>query len=247
MIISIVNQKGGTGKTTTAVNLGAALAEKKKKVLLVDMDPQGSLSYSLGITDFDQSMADVLLGETSLENIITQAENMDIAPSNTGLADTELTLFQSDNRESILKQFFSNLDAYDYVMIDCPPSLSLLTINSLNASEGVIIPMQMEVLSLQGLDLIVDTINKIQEALNPNLDILGILPVMVDKRKKLSTEVLDYIDDNYDFRLFDSHIRTNVRASEAPSFGQSVIAYDASSNSAQDYKALAKEFLKIYK
>lgn len=245
MIVSIVNQKGGTGKTTTAVNLGAVLARKKKKVLLIDLDPQGSLSYSLGISEFEKSMADVLLGEASVNNTLQDAENMSVAPSDTGLADSELTIFQIEKRESILKEAMAGVDGFDYILIDCPPSLSLLTINALNASDRVIIPMQMEVLSLQGLDLIVNTISRIKDAYNPNLDILGILPVMVDRRRKLSMEVYDHIAENYQFKIFDSQIRTNVRATEAPSFGTSVIEYDPSCNSAKDYMALGKEFLKL--
>ena len=245
MIVSIVNQKGGTGKTTTAVNLGAVLARKKKKVLLIDLDPQGSLSYSLGISEFENSMADVLLGEVSINDTLQSAENMSVAPSDTGLADSELTIFQIENRESILKEAMGGVDKFDFVLIDCPPSLSLLTINALNASDRVIIPMQMEVLSLQGLDLIVNTISRIKDAYNPDLDILGILPVMVDRRRKLSMEVYDHIAENYQFKIFDSQIRTNVRATEAPSFGTSVIEYDPACNSAKDYMALGKEFLKL--
>ncbi len=247
MIVSIVNQKGGTGKTTTCVNLGAALAQSKKKVLLLDMDQQGSLTYSLGMSDFEFSLDDVLMGEKELSEVVVKKEGMDVVPSDTRLADTELTIIDAEDRESILKSVLTDVKSYDYILIDCPPSLSLLTINALNASDKVLIPMQMEVLSLQGLDLIAETIQKIRDAFNPTLDVIGILPVMVDKRRKLSTEVFNHISENYQFPIFKNQIRTNVRASEAPSFGTSVLAYDPGSNSAKDYKAFAKEFISVSK
>jgi len=243
MIIAIVNQKGGTGKTTTTVNLGCALAKKGKKVLLVDLDAQGNLSYSLGILEVKKSIAEVLLGEGRLIDILVESEGVDIAPSTIELADVEITISGTDQRESLLKNALSGVKMYDYVLIDCPPSLSLLTINALNAAQRVIIPLQMEVLSLQGLDQIIATINQIKSVLNPELDIEGLLPVMVDSRRKLSQEVFDHIAENYAFKIFDSRIRTNVRASEAPSFGKSVISYSPKSNSALDYQAFANEII----
>lgn len=245
MIIAIVNQKGGTGKTTTTVNLGCALAKKGKKVLLVDLDAQGNLSYSLGLTEFENTMAEVLVGEAELNDILLESENVHVAPSNIGLADVELSIASVENRESLLKNQLDQLNEYDYVLIDCPPSLSLLTINALNAADRVIIPLQMEVLSLQGLDLIIDTVTKIKNVFNEDLMIEGLLPVMVDRRRKLSTEVYDHIEQNYDFKIFDSSIRTNVRASEAPSFGSSVISYAPDSNSAKDYLKFADEMISL--
>jgi len=245
MITAIVNQKGGTGKTTTAINLGKGLSKCGRKVLLIDLDAQGNLSYSLSVNDFNQSMSDVLMGDVSLKDIIVTREEMDVAPSEVSLSDVELSISNFENRASVLKEVLGDISGYDNILIDCPPSLSLLTVNALNAAENVLIPMQLEVLSLQGLDQISQTIDKIRKAYNRNLKIMGILPVMVDKRRKLSAEIYDHINENYDFRIFDSSIRTNVRASEAPSFGQSVISYDPRSNSALDYMALANEVLML--
>lgn len=245
MIIAIVNQKGGTGKTTTTVNLGCALAKKGKKVLLIDLDAQGNLSYSLGLTDFDDAMAEVLVGEALLNDILLESEGVHVAPSNIGLADVEISIANVEDRESLLKNHLETADGYDYILIDCPPSLSLLTINALNAADRVIIPLQMEVLSLQGLDLIIDTVAKIKNVFNDNLQVEGLLPVMVDRRRKLSQEVYEHINENYDFKIFDSKIRTNVRASEAPSFGSSVISYAPGSNSAKDYMMFAEELISL--
>jgi chromosome partitioning protein len=242
-IVAIINQKGGTGKTTTTINLGSALAKKWKKVTLVDLDPQGNLSYSLGINDSEGSMADVLLGDKQIENIFIDQEGMRVAPANNQLADAELSLAASVNREHVLRDALKGQKDQDFVLIDCPPSLSVLTLNALLAADQVIIPMQMEVLSLQGLDQIVNTINRVKSAFKKKLKIAGILPVMVDNRRKLSQEVHDYIADNYAIPIFKSQIRANVKASEAPSFGKSVIAYQPRSASAQDYLLFADEFL----
>lgn len=247
MIIGVINQKGGTGKTTTTINLGAALVEKKKSVLLIDLDPQGSLSYSLGIVDFEQSLSDVFEGQADFSAILQSVEGLSVAPCDVGLADTELSLSEAKEREYFLKKALKDLEAsFDYILIDCPPSLSLLTVNALTASQLVIIPMQLEVLSLQGLDLVSDTIEKIQSTVNDTLEVAGILPVMVDKRRKLTQEIHDHIHEHFEFRVFESIIRSNVKASEAPSFGQSVVKYAPQSNSAKDYKSFAKAFIKLY-
>lgn len=247
MIIGIINQKGGTGKTTTTINLGAALAERRKRVLLIDLDSQGSLSYSLGIVDFEQSLSDVFDGKAELADIVQKTEKMSVAPCDISLADTELSLADAQGREYFLQKLLKDLKAtYDYILIDCPPSLSVLTVNALTAAQLVIIPMQMEVLSLQGLDLVSDTIEKIRSTVNDSLEVAGILPVMVDKRRKLTQEIHDHINENFDFRIFDTIIRSNVKASEAPSFGQSVVNYAPTSNSAKDYKSFAKAFIKLY-
>ncbi len=244
-VISIVNQKGGTGKTTTTLNLSSALAKLKKKVLAMDMDSQGNLGYSVGL-EYDTSIADVFNEESTLQEIFMEAEGFTIAPSDMRLVDLELSLGDVADRHKILSDKLSNLEKkYDYVLIDCPPSLSILAVNALYASDYVLIPMLMEVLSLQGLDQIINTIEKINSGYEKELSILGILPVMVDTRRKLSVEVKDYIADNYDLRIFTNFIRSNVKASESPSFGKSVVEYAPKSNSAMDYKALAKEIIKL--
>lgn len=245
VVYAIINQKGGSGKTTTTINLGAALRRRAKDVMLIDLDPQGNLSYSLGVNEFEQSMADALLGECTLSDITYVSEGLSIAPSDNQLADTELSLSRSDGHEwALAKLLEGNLD-YDYVLIDCPPSLSMLTLNALIASDKVIIPMQMEVLSIQGLDQIVQTIQKVRTSYEKEIMIEGVLPVMVDRRRKLTVEVRDFIEDNYELKIFESMIRSNVKASEAPSFGKSVISYKPTSNAAMDYMKLADELLDL--
>lgn len=244
-IISIVNQKGGTGKTTTSLNLGSALVKLGKSVLLVDMDSQGNLGYSLGLEE-GKTISDVFEGSTDIIDIIQEREGMHVVPSDMRLVDIELSLMDLDDRHNMLNSKINKLEKkYDFILIDCPPSLSILAVNSLYASERVIVPMLMEVLSLQGLDQIIQTINKINKSYKKKLKIQGILPVMVDKRRKLSQEVKDYIVENYDVKIFDSMIRNNVKASEAPSFGQSVIHYSPSSNSAKDYIDFANEIVTL--
>ncbi|UXP31094.1 ParA family protein [Reichenbachiella agarivorans] len=248
MIITVINQKGGTGKTTTSVNLGCALAEAKKKVLMIDLDPQGNLSYWLGIGEVDKTMADVMMLDNKITDVIVKKEGVSIAPSDVSLSDVEINIASMNQRESILKNALSEVESdYDYVIIDCPPSLSLLTVNALTATDRVIVPLQMEVLSLQGLDQIVGSIARIKSVLNSNLEILGLLPVMVDRRRNLSREIYEYIEENYDLKLFESSIRSNVRVSEAPSFGVSVMSYSPNSTGATDYRAFAKEILKLTK
>ncbi|MEM6735371.1 MAG: ParA family protein [Bacteroidota bacterium] len=244
-IISIINQKGGTGKTTTSINLGSALSKLDKKVLLVDIDSQGNLGYSLGL-DESKTISDVFQKDIEINQVIQEREGMDIIPSDIRLVDIELSLAELSNRHTILNKLFGTLSSsYDCVLIDCPPSLSILSLNALYASDYVIIPMQMEVLSLQGLDQITQTISKIKNGYGKELKILGILPVMVDRRRKLSEEIKAYIKENYEVKIFRSVIRNNVRASESPSFGQSVITYSPKSNSAKDYIAFANEIVEL--
>ena len=246
MVIALVNQKGGTGKTSSAVNLGSAFASLHKKILLVDLDPQGSLTFSLGIHDTRQSLSSLFLNEASMEEVMVNRENMDVLPADIRLADIEISLSQLEERAFFLKTILSNVPPYDHILIDCPPSLSLLTINALNAASQVIIPLQMEVLSIKGLQQILQTVEKVNLAFGHRLQILGVLPVMVDSRKNLNGEVLHYIRQQYPVNLFQTHIRTNVKASEAPSFGKSVIAYAPQSNSARDYMALASEIANLH-
>ncbi|NQZ79228.1 MAG: ParA family protein [Ekhidna sp.] len=243
MILSIVNQKGGTGKTTTTINLASALSQLGKKVLVVDMDSQGNLGYCVGL-DEGNTISDVLEGKIEIIDTIQSREGIDIVPSDMRLVDIELSLIEEKERHAFLKNALNEISSkYDFTLIDCPPSLSILAVNALYASDRVIIPMMLEVLSLQGLDQITQTIQKINESYNKVIEIEGILPVMVDKRRKLTEEVKDYIGENYDITIFNSMIRNNVKASEAPSFGQSVISYAPNSNSAKDYMAFANELL----
>ena len=247
MIISIVNQKGGTAKTTTTLNLGCALAKHKKKVLLVDMDAQASLTYSMGFMNIPHTISHVFHQEKTTKEVIIQTEEkVDLLPSDITLADVELAMTSSEDRESYLKEILLGLNStYDYILIDSPPSMSLLTINALTASDYVLIPMQLDVLSLQGLELIIQTVNKVKQSFNDQLEIIGILPVLVDFRRKLTSEVLEYLNEQFSYKVFKSMIRSNVKASEAPSFGKSVISYAPLSNSAQDYASFAKEILKF--
>lgn len=246
MVIALVNQKGGTGKTSSAVNLGSALTSLQKKILLVDLDPQGSLTFSLGIHNTSHSLTSLFLKEASIEEVIVRRENMDIIPADIRLADIEISLSQAEERSFFLRNILGNLPGYDHILIDCPPSLSLLTLNALTAAGQVIIPLQMEVLSMKGLHQILQTIEKVNVAFQHRLQVLGVLPVMVDSRKNLNEEVLNYIKQHYPVTIFQTHIRTNVKASEAPSFGKSVVAYAPQSNSARDYITLASEIVNLH-
>jgi chromosome partitioning protein len=244
VIIAIINQKGGTGKTTTAINLGTALSSLGKKVLLIDLDPQANLSYSFGIKSPNGTITEVLQGKKTLQAILTEKESLSIAPSSISLADLEISLVNKLGREGLLKEHLKGLKGYDYVFIDSPPSLSVLTINALNAAQEVLIPLQMEILSLQGLAQLLDTINEVRQILNKKLKIKGIIPSMYDARRRLSDEVLKEIEKNFKEKIFKTVIRENVKIAEAPSFAKSVLTYAPSSHGAEDYTNLAKEFIK---
>jgi chromosome partitioning protein len=246
IITAIVNQKGGTGKTTTAINLGSALAKLGKKVLLVDLDPQGNLSYSLGLSDEKNSMVDIFEGKKNLNQIIVKKENLYVAVGSTELADIDISLVNQENREYFLKKCLSKLkDDYDFILIDAPPSLSLLTINALAAADEVLIPLQLEVLTLQGLTQILNTIGSVRKKINPKLKTNGLVFVMYDSRRKLSQEIFEFISANIKENIYKTLIRSNVKIAEAPSFGKSVVDYDPSSNGAEDYMKLAKEFVSV--
>jgi len=242
-VVAVINQKGGTGKTTTTINLGSALSKLGKKVLLLDLDPQSNLSYSLAVANPEATLADVFLGNKSMQDVIVAKDDLWIVPGSNELVDVEISLVTQPEREKFLKNILADAKGYDYILIDCPPSLSVLTLNALTAAQEVLIPLQMEVLTLQGLDQIMNTVEKVRKTLNPRLKIKGIVVVMYDVRRKLSQEVLEYLRENVKEKIFDSHIRLNVKLAEAPSFGRSVLDYDASSNGAKDYKALAAEYV----
>lgn len=242
--IALINQKGGTGKTTTAINLGSALAAKGKKVLLIDFDPQANLTYSFGIQPEKGSITEFLQGKQTLQTLLTSKEELDILPSSPNLADYEVSIVNKIGRENILKDRLKDVKGYDYVFVDCPPSLSILTVNALNATSEVLIPLQMEILSLQGLSQLLGTIQEVKQVLNKKLKIRGIVASMYDSRRKLSKEVMEKIEKNIKERVFKTIIRECVRIAEAPSFAKSVLTYAPSSNGARDYMDLAKEFLK---
>lgn len=244
MTIAIVNHKGGTGKTTTTINLGSALARMGYDVLLVDFDAQGSLSYSLGVSDRAPTVADVILGDVSVEQILVNRENMDILPAGLTLADVELTLAKTDNRLHHLSNVLAEVKNYDFIFIDCPPSLSLLTLNALTASDYVIVPMRMDVLALRGLDSMLEILKRM-EPLNPEIGLLGVLPVMAFPRKKIYQEIMSHIKENYGVRVFEHAIHTSVKAAEAPSFGKSVVNYAPACSTACDYSQFANEFLTL--
>ena len=242
MILSVVNHKGGTGKTTTVVNLAAALVACNKRVLVIDFDPQGNLSYSIGIDANVLGISEVLQGTKQVEEVIIQKEGIDIVASNMHLSDIELTLQSVDNRVFVLKKTLQNIQSgYDFVLIDCPPSRSLLTINALAASDSVISTVLLDVLSMQGLNQINKTIVDVTQHFNPALRFLGVVAVQYDSRKKIAQEVLNFMKESFDLPLFETYIRNNVKVCEAPSHGKSVLKYAPTSNGAVDYLKLAKE------
>lgn len=246
MIIAFANHKGGTGKTTSVINIGRALAKAGYKVLLVDLDPQGNLSYSLGLSDLIYTTADFMQGNTGFENIACEASGMHIIPATTTLYEQQEQLNSHPGKHLLLKNNLSSIkDNYDFILLDCPPSISVFSINALNAADGVIIPMVFEILSIQGLDQMLQEINKIKLSTNRSLKIIGVLGVIVNENRKLSEEVLGFIRDNYRVNIFNNHVRNNVKAAEAPSFGESVIDYAPGSISARDYTNVTNELLKI--
>ena len=244
-VISFANQKGGVAKTTTTLNLGVALAEQELKVLLVDLDPQGNLTMSQGLNPdtIERSMFDVLVHRLPIQEVIHHTE-VDLAVSSIDLAGAELALSSMIGRERALEKALAPVrESYDFVLVDTPPSLGLLTINALVASNGVIVPVQCEYLSLRGLVQLENTLSMIRENLNPDVGIEGILPTMYDKRTLHSREAVEILQENFGDLVFNTKIRKTVRYAEAPVKGTSVLKYDPSGNAAQAYRQLAKEVL----
>ena len=244
--IAIVNQKGGVGKSTTAVNLGASLAILGSSVLLVDIDPQGNSTSGLGVDKrslerdvYGVLLADVPVGETIVH---TGVPNLDLVPATIGLAGAEIELVSMRSRETRLRRALTSLGAhYDFILIDCPPSLGLLTLNALTAASEVLIPVQAEYYALEGLSQLTTVLERVREALNPELHISGVLVTMFDGRTRLATEVLDEVHAHFPTQVFRTQIPRNIRLSEAPSFGKPVALFDVKSRGAQAYLALARE------
>ncbi len=246
--IALTNQKGGVGKTTTAVNLGASLAKLGKSVVLIDLDPQGNSSSWMGINinELDKSMFDVFHGDVTISDILheTCVGNMWVAPSNVALAAIERTLVNTEENDSILKNSLSPLlDHYDYIILDCPPSLGLLTVNALTAVREVFIPLETKVLALNGLVTLVNTVNLVKDKLNPALEVTGIIACMFDVRTTLSNEVVKRIKDKFQDKLFNSVIRESTKLAECPISGQPITLYAPESRGTQDYMDLAKEVI----
>lgn len=246
MIIAICNHKGGSGKTTTAVNLGYALSKLNKKVLLVDLDPQGNLSYSLEVNEDTAELSTVFTEGKELSEIMIEKRGITVIPSNMNLSDVEFSLQNFPNREYIISKLLSPyINSFDYILLDCPPSRSLLTINALCVADKVIAPILLDVLSIQGIKHIRRTVAQIKKVFNDKLDFLGILAVNVDERKRLTQQVLEFIQIHFDINVFNNYIRTDVKTAEAPSHGLSVLHYAPKSNSAKDFMSVAQELLTI--
>ena len=247
-VISVANQKGGVGKTTTTVNLSTLLAKKGKKVLLIDTDPQGNATSGLGITkELEFSVYDILVGDTTFNETTqdTAIKNLKICPSNISLAGAEVELVSMMSREQRLKVKLDEVkEQYDFILIDCPPSLGLVTLNAFTASDSVLIPVQCEYFALEGLGQLLNTVNLVKKHLNKNLEIEGALLTMYDARTNLSNQVVKEVKKYFNDKVYKTVIPRNVRLSEAPSYGMPISLYDARSKGAKAYDKLTKEFLK---
>ena len=247
-IIAVANQKGGVGKTTTAINLSACLAEKNKKVLTLDMDPQGNTTSGLGVdkNQAENTVYELILDESELSDCIYSSvmENLSVIPSNINLSGAEIELIGFENKEYLLKSKLDMIkDNYDYIIIDCPPSLNLLTINAMTAADSVIVPIQCEYYALEGLSQLIHTIDLIKERLNPKLEIEGVVFTMYDARTNLSLQVVENVKENLDKNIYKTIIPRNVRLAEAPSYGMPINLYDSRSSGAESYRLLAAEVI----
>ena len=248
-IIAIANQKGGVGKTTTTINLSACLAEAGKRVLTIDMDPQGNTTSGLGLDkeQAEKTIYEILIGEASIEECIvhTEVKKLDVVPSNVNLSGAEIELIGVDEKEYILKKQVEKIaDRYDFILIDCPPALSMLTVNALTTATSVIVPIQCEYYALEGLSQLIYTINLVKERLNESLEIEGVVFTMFDARTNLSLQVVENVKEHLNQHIYKTIIPRNVRLAEAPSFGQPITLYDPKSTGAESYRKLAKEVIR---
>ncbi len=250
-VISIANQKGGVGKTTTAVNLSACIAQNGYRVLLIDVDPQGNATSGLGVEATDEkSVYDVLVDDVEIKETVnnTVIKKLDVCPANIDLAGAEIELVSMVSRETRLKYAIEGIkDNYDYIIIDCPPSLGLITLNSFTASDSILVPIQCEYYALEGLGQLMNTVKLVQRHLNPNLSIEGVVLTMFDPRTSLSKQVAEEVEKYFGSKVFQTIIPRNIRLSEAPSHGLPITLYDPDSKGADTYKKLAKELIELNK
>lgn len=247
-IIAVANQKGGVGKTTTAINLSACLAEKEQKVLVVDIDPQGNTTSGFGINkdDLENTIYELILGECEIDDCIINdvIDKLDILPSNVNLAGAEIDLIGVENREYILRDKLAGIsEKYDFVIIDCPPSLTMLTVNAMTTADTVLVPIQCEFYALEGLSQLLHTIDLVHERLNPDLEMEGVVFTMYDSRTNLSLQVVENVKDNLNQAIYKTIIPRNVRLAEAPSHGMPINLYDSKSAGAESYRLLADEVM----
>ena len=247
-IIAVANQKGGVGKTTTSINLAACLAEKGKKVLAVDMDPQGNLTSGLGVDkdSAEKTIYDLIIGEADIHEVINREvlENLDIIPTSIDLSAAEIELIGVDDKEYILRNNIHQVkDQYDFIIIDCPPSLSMLTINAMTTADSIIVPIQCEYYALEGLSQLIHTVELVKDRLNPKLEIEGVVFTMYDARTNLSLQVVENVKDNLQQNIYKTIIPRNIRLAEAPSYGMPINKYDPKSTGAESYMRLADEVI----